>query len=103
MLPIRIARVRGRSTEPKLGDGTFVLFRRSKRVKRGDVVLVKHPELGWMVKRVGALAKNGRVALNGMPKFEDGSARRSSVDRSEVFGKPLMRIPLVRWRTGLER
>jgi len=51
------------------------------------------------VKEVGANAKNGRLALNGMSRMVAGGGAFPSVDRSEVFGKPLFRIPLLRWRT----
>ncbi len=84
--------------EPKLRHGTFAVFRRSSRVRRGDIVLVRHPEFGWIVKEVGAIAKNGRVALNGMSRMSTGASRHSSVSRDEVFGKIIGRIPLLRRR-----
>ncbi len=84
--------------EPKLRDGNFAVFRRSSRVRRGDIVLAKHPEFGWIVKEVGAIAKNGRVALNGMSRLSTNGSRLGSVSRDEVFGKILARVPLLRWR-----
>ncbi len=44
---------------------SFALFRRKRKVSKGDIVLVDHPDYGRMVKMVAAVTINGRYSLRG--------------------------------------
>jgi len=46
-----------------LPAGTLALFRRKRVYVRGDIVLVQHPELGRIVRRVFAVGRRGRYSL----------------------------------------
>ncbi|HZM76446.1 MAG TPA: signal peptidase I [Candidatus Limnocylindrales bacterium] len=53
---LRIAVVTGHSMYPTLRDHDRVLVRRTRRPRRGDIVLAAMPtRTGWIVKRVAAL------------------------------------------------
>ena len=54
MFGLKVIRVAGDSMSPALPEGSFVLFRRASRYRIGDVVLVRHPEFGTIVKRIAA-------------------------------------------------
>ena len=47
---------RGRSMEPLLHSGDVILVRLGHDLERGTVVVVRHPDDGYVVKRVGAVA-----------------------------------------------
>lgn len=100
---LRIGKINGRSLQPALRDGTFAVFRSAKRVKRGDVVLVYHPEFGKLVREVGAITVNDRVSLLGMSRLIAGNGGESAVEHASVYGKILFRIPLLRWRQARPR
>lgn len=97
---MRIARVNGRSLAPELPNGAFAVFRRSRKVRRGDVILARHPDFGLVVKKVATITLKGRFALHGMSEHGTSETRLGSVDKSEVLGKLLFRIPLIRWRAN---
>lgn len=95
---MKIARVTGRSLEPGLRNGSFAVFRRKREVKRGDIVLVRHPSYGKLIKKVATITLRGRIALHGMSEHGATGEGQSSVDRQEVLGKLMFRIPVLRWR-----
>lgn len=64
MIGYKIARVRDRSMEPRLPKGSVVLFKSSKRPKRGDTVLAMHPDIGKVVQKVTAVGRKGGVYLS---------------------------------------
>ncbi|MEO0575881.1 MAG: S24/S26 family peptidase [Pseudomonadota bacterium] len=65
---MRLFRVRGRSMLPTLHDGDYVIGRRYRvgrsRLNSGQVVCVDHPDLGWLIKRVGKLSDAGVQLLS---------------------------------------
>ena len=63
VMGLKIARVRGRSMEPGLPHGTIALFRTSIRPKKDDLVLVEHPDLGKVARKVRAIGRKGNVHL----------------------------------------
>ncbi len=99
---MKIARVYGRSLEPAIREGTFAVFRRKREVRRGDIVLVRHPELGKLVKKVATFTLKGRVALHGMSEHGATGEGQASVPRRDVLGTMMFRIPLLRWRKHRE-
>ncbi|MEL6528353.1 MAG: S24/S26 family peptidase [Pseudomonadota bacterium] len=92
LLGFVIARVRGASMEPGLPDGSFALFRRRKAVKRGDVILVDHPEFGLIVKRVHVVSRSGLFHLEGTGKLSTDRSRLGGVERDRIKGKLLFKI-----------
>ncbi|MEM6476048.1 MAG: S24/S26 family peptidase [Pseudomonadota bacterium] len=80
------ARIRGDSMEPMLPSGSLALFRARKRVERGDVVLVDHPEFGVIVKRARDVGEDGSVALEGTSPASTSPERLGRVERSRVQG-----------------
>ena len=100
---LRIGKNNTRRLEPTLPDGAFGVFRRSKRVKRGDIVLVYHPDFGKLVTQVSDISVNGRVALHGLSRLIRDKGGERAVERSDVYGKFLFRIPLLRWRQSRAR
>lgn len=94
MFGLRIARMNGEGMGAALPDGSLALFRASKRVKRSDVVLVDHPELGPLVRKVSAIAMNGTVALRGLARDSFSSRQMGNVDPEFVYGKMMLRM---RW------
>jgi signal peptidase I len=91
-----IARVRGQSMEPGLPHGTLVLFRRRKGVKRGDVVLVDHPEHGRIVKKVSAVGRQGNIHLRGTSGRASGTSGMSKIHKDAVLGVMLSKLGHVR-------
>ncbi|MEO1489461.1 MAG: S24/S26 family peptidase [Pseudomonadota bacterium] len=87
-----ITRIYGHSMQPLLRDKSFALFRAVKRVKRGDVVLVDHPEFGMIVKSVSTVSRTGQVGLRGLSKSSTTSYRLGLVDHSRVKGRLVMRL-----------
>lgn len=47
----RLVRVTGNSMRPKLPAHTYCLFRPSRTIQPGDIVLVDHPEFGRIIKQ----------------------------------------------------
>jgi hypothetical protein len=92
MIGLRIIRISGRHLEPSLPNGSFALFRSVKRVKRDDIVLVDHPELGLIVRKVAAVSLKGRIGLRGISRADAGERRLGNVDPDRVVGKLAMRV-----------
>jgi phage repressor protein C with HTH and peptisase S24 domain len=59
-----LARVHGDSMAPTLQHGDYVIARRSQ-VRAGAIMLVRHPRLGLLVKRISAVASDGGFRLAG--------------------------------------
>lgn len=82
----------GRSMEPRLPDGSITLFRRCKRVKRGDIVLVDHPEFGVVISKVSTVGRMGKVYLRGISRCSASRRRLGGVPMSTVRGILVMRL-----------
>lgn len=78
--------------EPLLPPGTIALFRARKSVKRGDVVLVDHPEFGMIVKSVRGVEDGGAVALEGLSPHSTSAEKLGSVAPEKVRGTLLKRL-----------
>lgn len=85
-LGLTIARVSGPGMEPKLPQGSIALFRSRKKTKRGDVVLVQHPEFGKIVKQVSAVGRKGNVHISSISRGGESSRELGSVPRDDVLG-----------------
>lgn len=96
----KLARINGSSLGPKLLDGTFAVFRRRDKVKRGDVVLLNHPEYGWVIKKVHAVGRTGTISLHGLSDLSAGTQRPGPVASEHLYGRLLFKVPLIRWRSS---
>lgn len=86
MFGLSIARVKGNSLAPQLPHGSIVMFRRRRGVARGDVVLVDHPDLGRIVRKVTTVGRRGNVYLKDVPRDEETNEPQSRVARELVRG-----------------
>lgn len=78
---------------PTLGDGDFVLVfsPRLWRPRDGSVVVVAHPALGLLVKRIAEGARQG-VLLQGDNRLSAGTAQLGPVPRDAIAGHVLLRV-----------
>jgi nickel-type superoxide dismutase maturation protease len=92
-------RVRGKSMEPALVDGSFVLVDpqayRTRAPQAGDVVLARHPYVRdlCLVKRVAAAPREGRVALTG-DRLDASTDSRDfgAVALGDVMGRVVLKL-----------
>lgn len=93
-------RVDGNSMAPALNDGDYVLARRDRRPAKADaIVLIRHPTMGRMVKRVRARDDRGRVLVGGDNALSIPSEAIGALPDEAITGR-------VRWRVspqGLQR
>ena len=75
---IKIVRVRGASMRPTLAPGDYLILTKARALRAGFVVLVDHPEMGIIVKRVKSVSDKS-VSLEG-----DGPGSTSSEDIGAV-------------------
>ena len=87
-----IARVSGHGLGSSLPDGSIVLFRRRRGVARGDVVLVDHPELGRVIRKVSAVGRKGNVHLQGTSRHSGEGKPLGKVPRECVLGVKVRRL-----------
>ncbi|MEE4538146.1 MAG: S24/S26 family peptidase [Erythrobacter sp.] len=80
--------------EPVLPYNSFALFKRVEYVKRGDIVLVDHPDAGILVRRVAAISRIGRVSLARFSRSAPGTRKLDNVDPDRVLGRLTMAM---RW------
>lgn len=92
---LRVVRVVGSSMAPTLRDGDFVLALGglwSRGPRPGDVVLVEHPELGLIVKRVLARLASGALRLVGDGVSSSPTESLGDVSSSALRGRVLLCI-----------
>lgn len=83
--------------EPRLADGSVALFRtrvssKGKAARRGDVVLVDHPELGMIVKKVYAVSQKNQYHLESTKRISSSEEKAGSVDHSRIKGVMLAKL-----------
>lgn len=78
--------------EPLLPQGTIAVFRAVSRVKRGDIALVNHPELGWIVRSVSAVGRTGRVSLQAYSRNASEARSAGMVAPECVKGRLVLRV-----------
>ena len=100
---MKIARIDGRSLGSRFPDGSFAVFRRRREVKRGDIIVARHPELGVIVRKVATITLRGRYSLHGMPRQGGNGEGTGSVARDEVLGTLMFKLPFLRWRTSRDQ
>lgn len=95
-----LARVDGDSMAPALMDGDYVLARRDREPAKPDaIVLVEHPTMGRLVKRVRTRDDRGRFLVGGDNMLSIDSEGIGALPGAAITGR-------VRWRLspkGLQR
>jgi len=71
---------------------SFALFWRKRKVSKGDIVLVDHPEHGRIVKLVAAVTINGRYSLRGKQANSTDETPLGAVDGRQIRGTLIWRI-----------
>ena len=92
--PVGIFRARDRSMEPSILPGDFLIVSRSsKRLRVGDMVVLRHPTMSMhIVKRISAIS-NSKVFVTGDNKAESEDSRKfGSVGQRSIIGKIVFKI-----------
>jgi hypothetical protein len=92
MFGYTVARIKGKNLEPRLPRGSILLFSSRRVPKRGDVVLVDHPELGRFIKRVSAIGRKGGVFFRVERGESSAIGNVDRVTRDQVVGVMIRRI-----------
>lgn len=89
---ISLVFVDGRKMGRVLPHRSLALFRRKRKVSKGDIVLVDHPEFGRLVKRVAAVTVNGRYSLRGATPNATNEQSLGAVEGSMIKGSLVARL-----------
>ncbi|MEP3420302.1 MAG: S24 family peptidase [Erythrobacter sp.] len=89
---VTLVLVDGVSMGRVLPHRTLALFRRKRKVSKGDIVLVKHPEFGRIVKIVAAVTVNGRYSLRGAHPNSTSEERLGAVEGTFIQGTLVCRL-----------
>lgn len=98
MFGFKIGRVRDDAVSRKLPRGSIALFRRHRSIRRGDVVLVEHPDLGRVVRQVSVVGRRGNIHFKRISDDnDDGEAAgkkeaNGKVRRDAVLGRLVIRL-----------
>jgi nickel-type superoxide dismutase maturation protease len=95
---LRVIRVTGESLSPEYGEGDYVVLTTIpfflNRIRVGDVIVFRHPEVGVMIKKVSAFeAGEGGYLVSGMHAHSVDSRQFGPVAREAVIGKVIWHIP----------
>jgi nickel-type superoxide dismutase maturation protease len=88
-------RVKGESMLPRLREGDLVLAAGwlAGRLRPGDLVVLRHPVYGTLVKQVDQLLPGGAVTVKGTRPVSLDSQEFGPVARADLLGKVIWRIP----------
>lgn len=93
---LEILRVAGVSMAPTLSDGDYVVALSDDVCAQppavGSVVVISHPDLGVLVKRVLAVTEDS-ISIGGDNPMSVAADSIGSVKTSQVLGRALLRIP----------
>ena len=95
LLGFGIVRVSGLSMAPALADGDFVLFRRfspNDIPSPGRVVVVRHQQLGTIVKLLGEEVAPGQFRLHGLSALSMDSHHLGNTMRRDLIGQAVLRM-----------
>lgn len=65
---------------------SLALFRYKRKVSKGDIVLVRHPEFGTVIKTCAAVTINGRYSLRGARPNAEDEVRLGAVEGRYIRG-----------------
>jgi signal peptidase I len=93
---LKLMRIFGRSLQPYLREGDYVLASRVPlllgRLKPGDAIIFHHPEYGTLVKQVASLEPDGRVRVLGLAEESIDSRTFGPISLRQVWGKVIWRL-----------
>lgn len=71
---------------PLLPDGAFALFRKRSEIKLGQIVLVRHPRFGLIVKCICSIELDG-VSLKGLSSASTSTERLGRIKPENIVGR----------------
>lgn len=86
LLGFSLVLVNGRTMGRVLPHRSLALFYRKRKVSKGDIVLVKHPDFGTVVKTCAAVTINGRYSLRGARPNAENEERLGAVEGTYIRG-----------------
>ncbi|MBW8190616.1 S24/S26 family peptidase [Neiella marina] len=95
MLGFTINKVDGNSMTPSLTDGSYVLFAKpwfKHFVRPGQVVKVRHPKFGLIIKAVQYVDRYGFVWLKGTGAESISTLEIGPVSFADIIGKALFHV-----------
>ncbi len=94
---IRMFKVTGESLSPFFVEGDFVVVSKIpfvlRRLKKGDIVVFRHPVYGTMIKKVAHISPDGEdiFVLGSHPESTD-SRKFGTLSRRRLVGKVIWHI-----------
>ncbi len=98
MLPLVRVSVIGPSMEPALRNGDWLLCRRTRRLRAGEVAVMRHPQRPDLVivKRLVRRGAGGWWVLGDHPEASDDSRQFGEVPDSCMIGRVMFRYKPLR-------
>jgi len=90
VLGLHFSKVIGRSMSPKIPQDSYVLvmpWLKILALKRGNIIKVKHPQYGEIIKSVVAIDNDGCIWLQGLDPSSVTMAQMGPISASQVLGK----------------
>lgn len=102
MLGYNIYKVQGHSMSPTLATNDYVLCTRwsLNTLRVGQLVVVVHPRLKVIIKRVKAIDKMGRLLLLGDNPLSISTQSMGWVEKRCVLAKVIFTIPVNSYKTS---
>ena len=91
IFPLKFFKVKGRSMEPSLFEGDYVLLRLTKNVKTGEIVVFERNG-HEIIKRVSRIQDESLWVLGDNPKYSTDSRAYGWIERERVVGKVIWMI-----------
>ncbi len=91
---ISIKKVRGRSMEPDLQDGDYIVVLSAflSSLKVDDWVIINHPQYGHIVKQICTVNSNG-FRVRGLSTHSTDTLSLGLIKQNMILGRVLLRIP----------
>ena len=100
---LNLYKVFGNSMVPTLACGDFVISWKvaSCRYKVGDIVVVRHPRFGHLVKRIQSVDENSSVRLIGDSPLSTSPDNLGWQDHRSILGRVIWRVSAERYSPRL--
>lgn len=89
MFGFRIIKVSGHSMEPTIKDGSYVLIKKQRRYKTGDIIAFEHQRT-TMLKRLTSISNDRALVAGDNLNDSLDSRQLGSIPVSEILGKALL-------------
>lgn len=89
-----VYRVQGHSMWPWAGPGDYLLIVacHTRHLRTGTVVVIEHPAIGVIVKRIERVTDEGHIALRGEATSSSASEALGLVHRDRIIGRVWHRV-----------